>query len=73
MIRYTICHNDDDPKDPAHRRVEIGVIDAADGGYIVVADGDPVDLAPPCATEDEADAVIRQLWDSPYWDLRTAS
>lgn len=72
MIRYTICHNDDDPDEPNHRRVEIGIIKAAydENKLVIVADGEPVDIAPVCDSEAEAEAAIQAIWGVPYWDLR---
>ncbi len=78
-IRYTICHNDDDPKDPNHRRVVIDVrstdefhgLEDHDAKLIICADGESVDFAPLCYSEDEAEKTIKELWQGPYWDLRS--
>lgn len=76
MTTYTICHNDDDPKAPGHRRVVIDIRDAADFGdtdhdnrYVICADGVPTDT-PLCANEEEADKTIRSYWNAKQWDLR---
>lgn len=71
VARYSICHNDDDPTDPKHRRVEIEVLRRPVGDYEIFADGEPSELAgDPAETKAEAIFVVERLWGDPVWDLR---
>jgi hypothetical protein len=70
MTAYTICHNDDDRRDPDHRRVTIEPVALPDGRFGILCDGEPVELAPPFSSLAYAEQGIRALWSDPLWDLR---
>lgn len=64
----SICHNDDDPRDPGHRRVRLYL----DDGRILADDGEarhdpdvdrPRDL-------DHAQLIVSRAWSGPEWDPR---
>ena len=69
MIAYTICHNDDDRRDPNHRRVPVETITLPDREYAIMCDGYLHDSGT-FETEQAAERAILTLWGDPVWDLR---
>jgi hypothetical protein len=69
---YSICHNDDDPADPNHRRVMIEIFQtASDDVCEILVDGEPCESAGRYAASMAlARYAVELLWGDPVWDLR---
>lgn len=66
----TICHNDDNPRDPNHRRIVIWM----DGKGVIWAD--PANPhrpdAPKARDFDDAVRIASRVWSGPEWDFEAA-
>jgi hypothetical protein len=65
--RFSICHNDDDPRDPNHRRVQLELRGLTPDTQRWYADGEPLDWAP---MRGHAEDDLRHVYGDPVWDLR---
>lgn len=65
---YSICHNDDDPADPGHRRVRLELKPSYVSGVMRwYADGVPLEWST-CSEFAEKD--LERMYSDPVWDLR---
>lgn len=67
----TICHNEDDHKDPKHRRVWLGLTREPEGGYVWRDEaGDEAGNMGVHATVYDGQIAALQAWGAAVWDLR---
>lgn len=66
MITATICHNDDDYKDPAHRRITL-TLEPRNGRFVWMAPDGPTHADG--STEEEAVEGLKQVYCDPAWAL----
>ena len=64
----TICHNDDDARDPLHRRVRIELHRDGEGYRWKNADGTDFGIGVERSVGDAEYAAIK-TWQAPHWDL----
>lgn len=65
----TICRNEDDHRDPAHRRVKLRLERDPAGLVWRTSEGEDC-LIPPQRTVAAAEAAAVAAWGAPCWDLR---
>ncbi|TQV63949.1 MAG: hypothetical protein FNT29_06110 [Halothiobacillaceae bacterium] len=67
----TICHNEDDVSDKAHRRVRIELLKEEGGGYVwCAADGSEDCSMGVHKSVRDAEIAAMQSWGADEWDLR---
>lgn len=67
----TICHNEDDPHNPTHRRVELWV--DADGTIWADRNNPHKPDVPRATGANDAIRIAQQAWHGSQWDFRPAS
>jgi hypothetical protein len=66
----TICHNNDDHRDPSHRRVRLELTKDFSGGYVWHTDDGEDCCIGACKSVYDAEIAALQAWGAPVWDLR---
>lgn len=67
----TICHNEDNYRDPAHRRVRLELHPVPEGYVWRTADGQDCCIGA-CRTVAYATWAARSAWGAAVWDLRAS-